>query len=176
MTKKETANKKESGTPADALSLARTQAACGTRHGVRRLAPPSACGRVRLPAFHLRFSPTGLSSRGLSFGPGFPRTMRKLRRAARITLSHSDAPRAPVIVPAGMMPEPPGSGVYLSARGHRTRSAFAEYPRRRLLLRERDSVTVLTETGTRVNGNVTAQSGERGFQQPLLACQTALRI
>ena len=31
---------------------ARTQAACGTRHGVRRLAPPSACGRARLPAFH----------------------------------------------------------------------------------------------------------------------------
>jgi hypothetical protein len=43
--------------------------------------------------------------------------MRKLRRAARIAISHSDAPRAPVIVPAGMMPEPPGCGVYLSARG-----------------------------------------------------------
>jgi hypothetical protein len=56
---------------------ARTQAARGTRHGVRRLAPPSACGRARLPAFHLRFSPTGLSSRGLSFGPGFPKTALK---------------------------------------------------------------------------------------------------
>jgi hypothetical protein len=52
---------------------ARTQAACGTRHGVRRLAPPSACGRARLPAFHLRFSPAGLSSRRLSVGPGFPK-------------------------------------------------------------------------------------------------------
>jgi hypothetical protein len=31
---------------------ARTQAACRTRHGVRRLAPPSACRRARLPAFH----------------------------------------------------------------------------------------------------------------------------
>ena len=56
---------------------ARTQAACGTRHGVRRLAPPSACGRARPPAFHLRFSPAGLSSRGLSFGPGFPKTAPK---------------------------------------------------------------------------------------------------
>ena len=27
-----------------------------------------------------------------------------------------------------MMPEPPGSGVYLSARGRRTRSAIREYP------------------------------------------------
>jgi hypothetical protein len=56
---------------------ARTQAACGTRHGVRRLAPPSACGRARLPAFHSRFSPTGLSSRGFSIGPGFPKAAPK---------------------------------------------------------------------------------------------------
>ena len=110
------------------MSFARTQAACGTRHGERRLAPPSACGRARLPAFHLRFSPAGLSSRGLSVGPGFPKTARKLRRAARTVSGHSDAPRAPVVMPAGMMPEPPGCGVYLSARGRRTRSAFREYP------------------------------------------------
>src|ERR1700689_4155884 len=122
---------KGSGTPADAMSHARTQAACGTRHGVRRLAPPSACGRARLPAFHLRFSPTGLSSRRFSVGPGFPKTMRKLRRAARIVFGHSDAPRAPVVLPAGMMPEPPGCGVYRSARGRRTRSALREYPPRK---------------------------------------------
>jgi hypothetical protein len=117
---------------------ARTQAACGTRHGVRRLAPPSACGRARLPAFHLRFSPTGLSSRRFSVGPGFPKTMRKLRRAARIAFGHSDAPRAPVLVLAGMMPEPPGSGLYLSARGCRTRSAIREYPPGRRPFNERD--------------------------------------
>src|ERR1700728_5207362 len=106
-----TANEiKGSGTPADALSFARTQAACGTRHGERRLAPPSACGRARLPAFHLRFSPAGLSSRGLSVGPGFPKAARKLRRAARTVSDHSDAPRAPVVVPAGMMPEAAGRG------------------------------------------------------------------
>src|SRR5580658_1281158 len=118
---------------------ARTQAACGTRHGVRRLAPPSACGRARLPAFHLRFSPTGLSSRRFSVGPGFPKTMRKLRRAARIVFGHSDAPRAPVVMPAGMMPEPPGCGVYLSTRGCRTRSAIRKYPpKRRPLMSEID--------------------------------------
>jgi hypothetical protein len=110
------------------VSHARTQAACGTRHGERRLAPPSACGRARLPAFHLRFSPAGLSSRGLSSGPGFPKAARKLRRAARTVSGHSDAPRTPVVVPAGMMPEPPGCGPYLSARGRRTRSAVREYP------------------------------------------------
>jgi hypothetical protein len=119
---------KGSGTPANALSYARTQAACGTRHGERRLAPPSACGRARLPAFHLRFSPAGLSSRRLSIGPGFPKAARKLRRAARTVSGHSDAPRTPVVVPAGMMPEPPGCGPYLSARGRRTRSAVREYP------------------------------------------------
>jgi hypothetical protein len=32
-------------------------------------------------------------------------------------------------LPAGMMPEPPGCGLYLSARGRRTRSAAGEYPR-----------------------------------------------
>jgi len=40
-------------------------------------------------------------------------------------------------MPAGMMPEPPGCGVYLSARGRRTRSAFGEYPpKRRPLMSE----------------------------------------
>ena len=51
--------------------------------------------------------------------------------AATRRLGHSDAPRAPVVVPAGMMPEPPGCGVYRSARGRRTRSACREYPPRR---------------------------------------------
>jgi hypothetical protein len=88
--------------------------------------------RVRSPAgIPLRFSPAGLSSRRLSIGPGFPKAMRKLRRAARTDNGHSDAPRAPVLVPAGMMPEPPGCGVYLSARGRRTRSDFMEYPPKR---------------------------------------------
>jgi len=32
--------------------------------------------------------------------------------AARTAAGHSEAPRAPVLVPAGMMPEPPGCGPY----------------------------------------------------------------
>ena len=41
----------------------------------------------------------------------------------------SDAPRAPVIVPAGMMPEPPEcAGDEPNARGHRTRSARPASP------------------------------------------------
>jgi len=64
--------------------------------------------------------------------------MRKLRRAARIVFGHSDAPRAPVLVLAGMMPEPPGCGLYLSARGRRTRSAIREYPPGRRPFNERD--------------------------------------
>src|ERR1700727_4075564 len=47
----------------------------------------------------------------------------------RRLFGHSDAPRAPVVLPAGMMPEPPGSGVYLSAAGRRTRPAAGECPR-----------------------------------------------
>jgi hypothetical protein len=93
----------------------------------------AACAALRLRArspagVPPRFSPRGLSSPGLSIGPGFPRRNVKLRRAATRHLGHSDAPRAPVLVPAGMMPEPPGCGVYLSARGRRTRSADREYP------------------------------------------------
>jgi hypothetical protein len=38
-----------------------------------------------------------------------------------IERTHSDAPRAPVIVPAGSMPRPPGSGVTNPARRNRTR-------------------------------------------------------
>jgi len=38
-----------------------------------------------------------------------------------IERTHSDAPRAPVIMPAGSMPRPPGSGVTKPARRNRTR-------------------------------------------------------
>jgi hypothetical protein len=51
---------------------------------------------------------------------------------------YSDAPRAPVVLPAGMIPEPPGCGLYPSARGRRTRSAAREYPRPTASFNERD--------------------------------------
>jgi hypothetical protein len=119
---------KGSRTPADAG--VRCPRASGVRDAPRSKA---ACAALRLRArspagVPPRFSPRGLSSRRFSVGPGFPRRNVKLRRAATRHLGHSDAPRAPVVVPAGMMPEPPGCGVYLSARGCRTRSAIREYP------------------------------------------------
>jgi hypothetical protein len=53
--------------------------------------------------------------------PRFTRnTMR--RRYLRLESRLSEAPRAPVIVPGGTMPKPPGSGVTSPARGNRTRS------------------------------------------------------
>ena len=131
------AQEKGSGTPANALCLARTQAACGTRHGVRRLAPPSACGRARLPAFHYGSHQRDFRPEGSASGQASRRQRQSTDIAANAVQGHSDAPRAPVVVPAGMMPEPPGCGVYLSARGRRTRSAFREYPPQRRPL-ERD--------------------------------------
>ena len=54
---------------------------------------------------------------------GRQRHMRRVAPASAAP-SSSDAPRAPVIVPAGMMPEPPEcAGDEPNARGHRTRSA-----------------------------------------------------
>ncbi len=47
------------------------------------------------------------------------------------------APRAPVVMPADMIPKPPGNGPYLPARGHRTRSRLPEYLRERRPLSER---------------------------------------
>ena len=127
-----------------------------------RATEEAACAALRLRArspagVPLRFSPTGLSSRGLSFGPGFPKAARKLRRAARVAFGSSDAPRTPVLVPAGMMPEPPGRGPYPSARGRRTRSAVREYPPGRLLLGARFGDDI-TEMETKVNGKGTLLS------------------
>jgi len=53
-----------------------------------RATEKAACAALRLRArspagVPPRFSPKGLSSLGLSIGPGFPKTARKLRRAAR---------------------------------------------------------------------------------------------
>jgi hypothetical protein len=52
--------------------------------------------------------------------PRFPRCRGRrcyLRRVSRL----SEAPRAPVVMPAGSMPGPPGSGVTSPARRYRTR-------------------------------------------------------
>jgi hypothetical protein len=132
------AKNKESGTPADAG--VRCPHASGVRDAPRSKA---ACAALRLRARSPAGIPLAVFTNG-TFVPRaqrrarLPKAMRKLRRAARIAISHSDAPRAPVLLLAGMMPEPPGNGLYLSARGCRTRSAFREYPPRWRPFNERD--------------------------------------
>jgi hypothetical protein len=61
-------------------------------------------------------------------------------------------------MPAGRFgPEPPGSGVYVSARRRRTRSTLVEYPRPKAPLSERD-LFLRPETGIIVNDFVIIQS------------------
>ena len=47
------------------------------------------------------------------------------------------APRAPVLMPADMIPKPPGNGPYPPARRHRTRFRLPEYLRERRPVSER---------------------------------------
>jgi hypothetical protein len=100
-----------------------------------RATEKAACAALRLRAR----SPAGVPLTVFANGTFVPRAQhrarlpeRRLKRSGhsrtRRLFGHSDAPRAPVLLPAGMMPEPPGCGVYLSARGCRTRSAISEYP------------------------------------------------
>ncbi len=94
---------KGSGTPAGAL-----------------VHPPRLTGaaRAQRSALACRRSTTALArgthaSQRLSFGPGFAGRGADKRRGFSPPApcpGYSDAPRAPVIVPAGMMPKPPGSG------------------------------------------------------------------
>ena len=89
---------------------------CGSRHDKVGLRRPVAAG-----ALACRRSTTALakgiaSSLRLSVGPGFlgPGSQRAY---ARLRLSQSsEAPRTPVVVPADVMPEPPGSGLQIRPR------------------------------------------------------------
>ena len=84
---------------------------------------------------------------------GRRRHMRRVAPASTAS-SSSDAPRAPVIVPAGMMPEPPEcEGDEPNARGHRTRSTGPESPAGVL---QGARCSHVTEMVTNVNGNVTS--------------------
>jgi hypothetical protein len=97
--------------------------------GLRRppLAGALACRRSTCGSRQRDFRPEGSASGQASREA----TRRSGHSRKRRLFGHSDAPRAPVVMPAGMMPEPPGCGVYRSARGRRTRSACREYPPRR---------------------------------------------
>jgi hypothetical protein len=137
------AQEKGSGTPADAFVVCPYASGVRDAPRKRRLAPPSACGRARLPAFHYGSHQRDFRPEGSASG----QASRKRRESCGVphapVFGHSDAPRAPVVMPAGMMPEPPGCGVYLSARGRRTRSALREYPPRKRPFKERDWLRLL---------------------------------
>jgi hypothetical protein len=62
-------------------------------------------------------------------------------------------------LPAGMMPEPPGCGLYLSARGRRTRSAIRKYPpKRRPLMSEIAGVYCHRSRQVKDVGNIADES------------------
>ena len=83
------------------LSIILRNLRCGAREA----------SRARLPAFHHGSRQRDSRIPEAQLGPGFPGLSADKRRVtpAGATPVYSDAPRAPVIVPAGMMPEPPGS-------------------------------------------------------------------
>ena len=97
----------------------------------RRVQPPHlavrrcSCGSSTPLGVPPRFSPKGLFVPKAQLRPGFVGGSAQRRVApASAAPTSSDAPRTPVIVPAGMMPEPPEcEGDEPNARGHRTRSA-----------------------------------------------------
>jgi hypothetical protein len=102
-------------------------------------------GRARLSALRERYLPRKLMPR---LSPGRASCDREDAGVTHIIeRTHSDAPRAPVIVPAGSMPGPPGSGVTSPARRNRTRPISRLSPvtslRARLLLLVSNIVTVV---------------------------------
>jgi hypothetical protein len=109
---------KGSGTPADADQH--------PPHLAMRRAPCKARSPFGVPP---RLSPKGIiPSQRLSFRPGF------LGRGLNGRYPPSPVPvqgctSHPGHSAGGLMPKPPGNGVYGSARGHRPRSAAGEYPR-----------------------------------------------
>jgi hypothetical protein len=103
--------------------------------------------RYRLKALRAR-SPLGAPPRYLPrklmprLSPGRASCEREDAGVTRtIERTHSDAPRAPVIMPAGSMPRPPGSGVTNPARRNRTRSVSRCVSRPRPF-NERDLLTI----------------------------------
>jgi hypothetical protein len=91
------------------------QCGSGSKSGSRSPlgAPPR-----RLPRKLMPWLSPGRASRNRE-GAGVTHTIER---------AYSDAPRAPVIVPAGSMPKPPGSGVTNPARRNRARSVSRPSP------------------------------------------------
>src|SRR5271170_8179848 len=95
--------KEGSGTPTDALFRVPHAAARGSRHGKVGLRRPSACGRARLSAFHHGSRQRDSRPQGSASGQAsWDRAPKKAADiAANADPSSSDAPRMPVLMPAG---------------------------------------------------------------------------
>ena len=91
---------KGSGTPADAGRTTRTHTACGARHG--------RSGLRRAFRYRPR-SPAGVPPRLFPRGVWSLGAIRARFRGQVALPTSSDAPRMPVVMPADMMPGPPGS-------------------------------------------------------------------
>ncbi len=108
-------------------------------------------GRARLPALHLRHSPRLLP---LGSAPGRASWNYRVQTGGPSPAPVQRAPRRPVVVPAGTMPEASRVRIGNSARGDRSRSTLqACLPERRPSI-ERDTLYV-TKQGTFVNRLVT---------------------
>jgi len=103
--------------------------------------------------------------------PCFART-RGCRRYRHRQSRLSGAPRAPVVVPAGTMPKPPGSEVTSPARRNRTRPIQRLSP---VDVPEPSEIRnrLITEKGTTVNGKETRGGGSVCLRQAAFALATA---
>jgi hypothetical protein len=134
--------------PAGALAYRRSTTALT----VRALAPWAQL-QARLPG-------TWQDVRSGTVAPTGEQRPRALTRAlpAPACPSPGNAPPGPVIVPVSMMPEAARvRSVSLRARApHSLR--FREYPRPKASFTERDSMSTVPETGTKVNGEISVMA------------------
>ena len=114
---------KESGTPTDAGTTIRT-GRVRRRPGPMGWEERLACRR-----------PTAVLAKGTYVTQGATQAMFPGTRSGRCyrpsPVPVQRAPRAPVVMPADMIPKPPGNGPYPPARRHRTRFRLPEYLRER---------------------------------------------
>jgi hypothetical protein len=100
--------------------------------------------------------PTAALAKGTYVTQGATQAMFPATRSGRCYLPSpvpvQRAPRAPVVMPADMIPKPPGNGPYPPARGHRTRSDFRNTFAKGVL--HRASGGYVTTPGTNVKGIV----------------------
>ncbi len=116
----------------------------------------TAVGRARLPAFHRGSHQGEYSIPKGQPGPGFVDTAPNTTDiAANAAPSCSEAPRTPVIVPAGMMPGQPGSGADEAPPAGTALAPFRPAsPGRRPFRASLIRTGYVTETGTHVKDTV----------------------